>query len=123
VAGEIVRVLKPGGLAWCVAPFAHPVHADPSDYFRYTVEGLKTLFKECDFIEAGPERGPFSAIAHFAERAAEAVFPGKVGFIARWITAWAFHPFKYLDPWIVARQPDSAASFFLLARKRSLNAN
>ncbi|EMI15305.1 type 11 methyltransferase [Rhodopirellula maiorica SM1] len=118
MAAEMVRVLKPGGLLWCSVPFAHPIHADPDDYFRYSPEGLKMLFHECDVIRVGPTRGPISAIAHFAERAAEAMLPGKAGFAARWLTAWAIQPFKYLDPRLLKRDPNCACSFFILLKKR-----
>jgi len=34
--GELVRVLKPGGLMHIVVPFLYRVHASPSDYHRHT---------------------------------------------------------------------------------------
>lgn len=36
VLAEILRVLKPGGLALLTVPFMFPVHSDPNDYGRYT---------------------------------------------------------------------------------------
>lgn len=46
---EIHRVLKTGGVCILTAPFLEPYHPDPHDYFRYTVEGLRTLFKNENF--------------------------------------------------------------------------
>jgi ubiquinone/menaquinone biosynthesis C-methylase UbiE len=52
---EIHRILKPGGVCILTAPFLTPYHADPHDYFRYTTEGMKSLFDdgfetvECDY--------------------------------------------------------------------------
>lgn len=42
---EAHRVLRPGGILCGSVPFMFPVHADPSDYFRYTGEGLRHLLK------------------------------------------------------------------------------
>ena len=53
---EIRRVLKENGTCILTAPFLIPYHADPHDYFRYTKEGIMSLFKnegfeiiECDY--------------------------------------------------------------------------
>ena len=58
VAGEIRRILKPGGVCILTAPFLVPYHADPHDFFRYTKEGLESLFKNEGFeIEASGSYG------------------------------------------------------------------
>ncbi len=44
VLEEIARVLKPGGRCILTTPFLLPFHADPHDYYRYTVEGGMHLF-------------------------------------------------------------------------------
>lgn len=49
VISEIRRILKPGGVCILTAPFWVPYHADPHDYFRYTKEGLESLFKNEGF--------------------------------------------------------------------------
>lgn len=53
---EIYRVLKPGGVCILTAPFLTPYHPDPADFFRYTTQGVRSLFKnegfeilECDY--------------------------------------------------------------------------
>jgi len=43
-AENIVRFLKPGGLAITIAPFSLRYHEAPGDYFRYTHAGLEHLF-------------------------------------------------------------------------------
>ena len=64
---EIRRVLKKGGACILTAPFITPYHADPKDYFRYTTEGLKSLFESEGFriIECFSYGGPFSVISGF----------------------------------------------------------
>jgi SAM-dependent methyltransferase len=44
-AREIIRVLKPGGRLYCVAPFLQPFHAYPHHYHNMTREGLRGLFE------------------------------------------------------------------------------
>ena len=115
-AAEIVRVLRPGGVLFCSVPFAYPIHGSPYDFFRYTPDGLVSVFEALEG-EVFAARGPISSIGLYAERVADAVFPGKLGFAARWCTAWAIQPFKYLDPWLTRSNPDSATSFTILAKK------
>ena len=87
-AREITRVQRPGGVMWCDVPFAYPIHGSPNDYFRYTPDGLKSVFADLETIESGPSLGPVAAVALFSERIMDALFPGRLGFIARWCAAW-----------------------------------
>lgn len=48
---EIRRVLLPGGTCVLSTRFIHPYHADPHDYFRFTSDGLKHLFREFAQVE------------------------------------------------------------------------
>jgi len=43
-SAEVARVVKPGGIIYVATHFAFPVHGYPSDYCRWTDEGLKSLF-------------------------------------------------------------------------------
>lgn len=67
-AEEIVRVLKPGGMAFVYAPFAYRYHAHKSDYrdyFRYTKDGWAYLFRGCASVELCPVRGLFETLLRF----------------------------------------------------------
>lgn len=71
MVAEIGRILKPGGVCIITAPFMIPYHADPYDYFRYTTEGLKSLFEEEGFevVESGSYGkvgAVFSEMIHFS---------------------------------------------------------
>lgn len=64
---EIHRVLKKDGICILTAPFLQPYHADPDDYFRYTIEGVKSLFKNQGFeiLEAGSCGRSFTVLSEF----------------------------------------------------------
>lgn len=53
---QVCRVLKPGGVFFSYAPFYHPYHGSPEDYFRFTVEGYRYLlrgFSKVQLISGG----------------------------------------------------------------------
>ncbi len=61
---EIYRVLKPDRSLIGYVPFLVKYHPDPNDYFRYTKQGLRQLFKDAGFSEVSIEyigRGPLTA--------------------------------------------------------------
>lgn len=43
-AQEICRVLKRGGILYCVVPFLQPLHGYPNHYYNMTSQGLRNLF-------------------------------------------------------------------------------
>ncbi len=57
-AEEIMRLLKPGGVAFTSTIFAWRYHPSPIDYYRYTPDaleflftGLETIHKSWDYVE------------------------------------------------------------------------
>lgn len=49
-AAEVAKILKPGGRIFVHVPWMFPYHAYPSDYFRYSQEGLRSLFEPTGLI-------------------------------------------------------------------------
>lgn len=49
MAANLTRLLVPGGKLVLSVPFAWKFHGYPSDYWRFTHEGVKKLFPELDF--------------------------------------------------------------------------
>jgi SAM-dependent methyltransferase len=49
VMAEFRRVSKPGGTLYLCVPFMQPEHLDPTDFQRYTVDGLKLLVERHGF--------------------------------------------------------------------------
>jgi ubiquinone/menaquinone biosynthesis C-methylase UbiE len=68
---EMGRIIKSGGICITTAPFIVPFHADPDDYFRYTRQGLESLFTDSGFtiVESGSYGRMFSVFSemiHFS---------------------------------------------------------
>ncbi|MDD2654848.1 MAG: methyltransferase domain-containing protein [Candidatus Omnitrophica bacterium] len=67
MAKEIGRVLKQGGICIITAPFLEPYHQDPGDFFRYSTQGIQSLFRNENFevIECATCGSLFSVISEF----------------------------------------------------------
>lgn len=48
---EMFRILKPGGILVGFVPFLYPCHGSPSDYWRFTEEGLRFMLRRFDEVE------------------------------------------------------------------------
>lgn len=65
-AKELYRVLKPGGEILLSTPFIWPYHGNRfyKDFWRFTEDGLRFLFKEFSRVEIMPGGGYFSTIVN-----------------------------------------------------------
>jgi SAM-dependent methyltransferase len=57
------RVLRPGGILVGSTPFLLGIHDAPSDYYRFTVYGLKHLFRRFECLRLTPRNGYLAATA------------------------------------------------------------
>ena len=57
---EMVRVLKPGGLIFLIAPSRGPEHRYPQDCWRFYPDGYRALakFGRCELVEVGTDWEP-----------------------------------------------------------------
>ena len=64
---EMYRVLKKKGKIFAYVPFLFPYHGGElsGDYFRFTKDGVKYMFRDFGQIEAVPVRGYFGTINLF----------------------------------------------------------
>lgn len=65
---EMLRVLRPGGKALIYTHFIYPYHARRGvygDYFRFTEEGMRHLFRNFSRVEVKKQGGYFRAIMFF----------------------------------------------------------
>lgn len=67
VAKELERMVKPGGHLIVAAPFMVGYHADPHDYFRFSMEGMNTLFTNVKILELSTYGGFFELISSAAK--------------------------------------------------------
>jgi SAM-dependent methyltransferase len=70
---EIYRVTKPGGLLYCQLPFIIGYHPGPTDFWRFTKEGMVELVQRVGFevqelgISVGPSSGFYRiAVEYFS---------------------------------------------------------
>ncbi|MFX0136787.1 MAG: class I SAM-dependent methyltransferase [Candidatus Hodarchaeota archaeon] len=102
VVCEIERCLKEEGMVYAQVPFLQGYHADPNDYQRYTIAGLKVLFSAFNEQEVGVCVGPISVLAWYL-RKFPTIFFKNVHLIKgiEIITGWIFFIIKYLDFFVV----------------------
>ena len=104
VAGEITRVLKPGGLLYSEMPFMQQVHEGAYDFTRYTLSGHRRLFNGFDELDAGMVAGPATALVWSIENLALALVTGRTARkIAKASVRLVFGWIKYLDHFLEKR--------------------
>ncbi|HEY3741515.1 MAG TPA: class I SAM-dependent methyltransferase [Bryobacteraceae bacterium] len=107
VMREIERVLKPGGFAHIVTPFAHPFHEYPRDYRRFTIDGLEEIKGGLQPVASGWRTGPTATMLVFTIEYAKLLFPWKWWrVLAHGVLGWILFPFRYIDL-LLFRSPDA----------------
>ena len=117
---EIFRVLKPGGLVHLEVPFMQPYHADPVDYWRWTLPGLRLFATERGFVEerSGSHLGPASALNEILAAYARSFFRGRVvRKLAEIAVTLVVFLHKYLDRFLAGRTMDMSSGVYFVGRK------
>ena len=102
---EMRRVLKPGGVLYCQLPFIIGYHSGPTDFWRFTREGIRELAERANFkcleveLAVGAGTGFYRIavefLAVFASRFASLLYlPAKGTF------ALLLYPLKWLDSFL-----------------------
>ena len=65
VAGELCRVLAPGGYLHLVTPFCHPFHDIPGTTDASRLDGLKQLAGDLEVVAEGWRTGPTATLLVF----------------------------------------------------------
>ncbi len=122
IAAEMVRVVRPGGLVYVETPFIFPYHAYPSDYFRYTTNGLAALFPGLSEVESGIVQGPTSALLELANAWLVLLLADGRPRLRKAVSGlfrWAFFGLKHVDR-LLNRKPGArqiAAGVYWMGRK------
>ena len=119
---EMHRVLRPGGRVWCEIPFLQGYHPTPTDFQRYTVDGLADLFDQFEVVDVGVALGPSSTLSWILREYLAILFSFGNPYLYKInerLFSWLTLPVKYLDL-ITARSPFAtqiASSFYIVAQK------
>lgn len=92
-AGELARVLRPGGALVLTVPLLGYLHNEPHDYYRYTPHGVRVLLEQAGLepLAMAKSGGPVAFGAHVAATAFTALTCGipVLGPVLFRLTTWA----------------------------------
>jgi SAM-dependent methyltransferase len=119
---EVIRILKPGGLAYAAVPFIQGYHSAPYDFFRWTEEGIEELFSKFKILKIGVLGGPTSGFLWILQEwlAILLSFNIKILYeVLRMLFMLLTFPLKFLDLFLVRYKfaRSIASSFYVLAEK------
>jgi SAM-dependent methyltransferase len=117
---ELHRVLRPAGFLHVVVPFCQASHAYPSDYRRWTTQGLRELMHDFEIVDVGVRAGPTATLISFFLEYLKLPFAGVFGKTLYAAAGWILWPLRYLDLWLntTPRAHVLAHAVYILARKR-----
>jgi SAM-dependent methyltransferase len=121
---EIYRVLKPGGILYCQVPFVIGYLLGPTDYWRFSVEGIREMIEQgglhCDevAIAVGPAKGFYRIIVEFFAVLFSGIY-SKLYYPTKGLLALILYPLKWLDPLLLrSHQADRiAGGYYVVAHK------
>jgi SAM-dependent methyltransferase len=117
---EIFRVVNPGGLVHIDVPFIQGYHADPTDYWRFTIDGLRLLCGCFEELASGVHIGPTCGLVWVAREWADSLTTNRYvsnGLLI--VVALLTAPLRYLD-YLAIRSPRShrvASAVYFRGRK------
>lgn len=117
---EAKRMLVVGGYLYIEMPFLQGFHADPEDYWRMTLPGLKLQAQGMRIIESGVSCGPVGALIWIVTDLFSSLTNyNKLNMCIRFILRWIFSPLRYIDLLISETNASKrlAAEYFILAKK------
>lgn len=122
---EMRRVLCERGTAYCQIPFVLGYHSAPTDFWRFSRQGIRQVFCEMGFdieelgMSVGPAVGFYRIAVEFGAILASCISPMMYR-PAKGTMALLLYPVKWLDPFL-SRSPEAdriAGGYFVIARKR-----
>lgn len=120
---EMKRIMKTGAMGYISTPFQYPFHSSPSDYTRWTEQGLRLLLKDFEIVEIGARAGYFSTLTVVLCYGVPALLSfgsERLYWTLLNLSLLIFFPLKFLDV-IGNRLPlaiHTASVFYCVIRKR-----
>ena len=101
---ECLRVLKPGGKIYFQVPFVIGYHPGPTDFLRFTKEGVHEALTRAGFkiVELGITVGGATGFYRIAVEFAAILFSGPIHLLYMPLKAFFalfLYPIKFLDKW------------------------
>lgn len=121
---EMKRVLKKGGILYCQVPFIIGYHPGPTDFWRFTKEGVQELIQRAGLtcqelkVAVGPGTGFYRIFVEFLAVIAARLWR-KLYIPVKGTCALFFYPLKWLDP-ILAGGPQCdriSGGYLAIARR------
>ena len=123
---EIHRVLKPGGTLYCQLPFIIGYHPGPTDFWRFTKEGIKELVERVGFEveEQGVSVGSSTGFYRIAVEYFAVLFSVILPFLYtafKALFAVLLYPIKLLDHVMkYSKQADRIpGGYYIIAKKKT----
>jgi SAM-dependent methyltransferase len=121
---EMHRVLHERGVLYCQVPFIIGYHPGPTDFERWTREGIIELLRRAGFaceevgISVGPATGCYRIAVEFWAVLLSCIWPG-LYLPVKGLVALLLSPLKLLDPLMIrSSQADRiAGGYYVVARK------
>jgi len=121
---EMKRVLKKGGILYCQVPFIIGYHPGPTDFWRFTREGIQEMIEKAGFtclevkVAVGPGTGFYRILVEFLALTAARLW-SKLYFPVKGVSALFFYPLKWLDPFLAGSpQCDRISGGYLATARR-----
>jgi SAM-dependent methyltransferase len=121
---EMRRVLKKGGVIYCQVPFIIGYHPGPTDFWRFTREGVRELVERADLnylemtIAVGAGTGFYRIAVEFLAVLASR-FSGSLYFPVKGAFALVLYPLKWLDSFL-SKSPEIdriPGGYLIIARR------
>jgi SAM-dependent methyltransferase len=104
---ELHRIVRSGGVIHIDVPFIQGYHPDPTDYWRFTLDGLRLLCQDFEELASGTYIGPTCGLIWVARE---------------WANSWSSNPIisnLLLVPVALAAAPLKYLDYFMIRKRRS----
>lgn len=114
VVGELRRCLRPGGWAYIDVPFMQPYCPGLDDLWRFSLDGLRVLFRGWTIVRSGSSIPYGPAAAFHAQMAARFL---RLHRVPKYVLTWAVSLAWWPLTWVRFDIPETAGALYLIAQK------